>query len=226
MERRLIRDAVPHHDARPFTRVLLDLTDNYNKGALASEQGQCQMKEGFMESISIAGDLFFPSDEKIVWLLERYDLVVEEICEANANPPGCRVYFKPDGRITEYASFPDWGWERGEPLAPNVAVFISSETEGETVERIKAAAEKSGRRILKTDFQEMDAGCWDKPGRSCQGTSLSGPFSTCSGKSEAKTGKQRCPVRYERIGNIVCLKGKWQNHCRNLCNEVDCRTVR
>jgi len=73
-------------------------------------------KEGFMKSISIAGDLLFPSDEEILWLVEHYDLVIEEICEATANPPACNVYFKPNGRITEYLSFLDWGWKRGQPL--------------------------------------------------------------------------------------------------------------
>jgi len=119
-----------------------------------------------MKSISIAGDLLFPSDEEIVWLVERYDLVIEEICEATANPPGCYVYFKQDGPIVRYLNFLDWGWERGEQIAPNVAVFISSETEGETVERIKAAAEKSGTRVVKTDFPEMGIGRWDRPGPS------------------------------------------------------------
>jgi hypothetical protein len=45
-------------------------------------------------------------------------------------------------------------WEIGEPLSPDAAVFISYETEEETVERIKTAAEKSGMRVLKTDFPE------------------------------------------------------------------------
>ena len=109
-----------------------------------------------MKSISIAGDLFFPSDEEIVWLVEHYDLVIEEICEANANPPACYIYFKPGGPITEYLRFFDWALEGGEPLGPDIAVFISSETEGEIVERIKALAEKSGMRVLKTDSPEMD----------------------------------------------------------------------
>jgi len=115
-----------------------------------------------MESISIAGDLLFPSDEEIVWLVERYDLVVEEICEANANPPGCLVYFKPGGRITEYLRFFDWVWNREEPLGRDISVFISSETEGEIVENIKAVVEKSGMRVLKTDFPEMGAGRRDR----------------------------------------------------------------
>lgn len=115
-----------------------------------------------MESISIAGDLLFPSDEEIVWLVERYDLVIEEICEANANPPACRVYFKQDGRITDYVSFFEWEWERGESIAPNIEVFSSSETEGETVERIKAVVEKSGTKVVKTDFPEMGIGSWTK----------------------------------------------------------------
>jgi len=113
-----------------------------------------------MESISVAGDLLFPSDEEIVWLVERYDLVIEEICEANANPPACLVYFKQNSPITGYVSFPEWGWERGEPVAANVTVFISFETEGETVERIKAAVEKRGARVVKTDFPEMGIGSW------------------------------------------------------------------
>ena len=115
-----------------------------------------------MESISIAGDLLFPSDEEIVWLVERYDLVIEEICEANANSPCCYIYFKPGGRITEYLRFFDWVWKREEPLGPNIAVFISSETEGEIVERIKAVAKKSGMRVLKTDFPEMGVGSSDR----------------------------------------------------------------
>ena len=109
-----------------------------------------------MESISIAGDLFFPSDEEIVWLVERYDLVIEEVYEANANPPVCFIYFKPGGRITEYLRFFDWVVAGGEPLGPNIAVFISSETEGEVVEKIKAVAEKGGIRVLKTDSPKMD----------------------------------------------------------------------
>jgi hypothetical protein len=120
------------------------------------------VKEGFMESICIAGDLFFPSDEEIVWLVERYDLVIEEICEANANPPACYIYFKPGGPITEYLRFFDWVLKGGEPLGPDVAVFISSETEGETVERIKAVAEKNGMRVLKIDSPEMDVGRSDR----------------------------------------------------------------
>ena len=111
-----------------------------------------------MKSISIAGDLFFPSDEEIVWLVERYDLVIEEICEANANPTACYIYFKPGGPITEYLRFFDWVLKGGEPLGPDIAVFISSETEGEVVEKIKAVAEKSGMRVLKTDFPEMGVG--------------------------------------------------------------------
>jgi len=111
-----------------------------------------------MKSISIAGDLFFPSDEEIVWLVERYDLVIEEICEANANPTACYIYFKPGGPITEYLRFFDWVVKEGEPLGPNIAVFISSETEGEVVEKIKAVAEKSGMKVLKTDSPEMDVG--------------------------------------------------------------------
>jgi hypothetical protein len=111
-----------------------------------------------MESISIAGDLFFPSDEEIVWLVERYDLVIEEISEANANPPACYIYFKLGGRITEYLRFFDWVLEGGEPLGPDIGVFISSETEAEVVEKIKAVAEKSGMRVLKTDSPEMDVG--------------------------------------------------------------------
>ena len=117
-----------------------------------------RMKEGFVESISIAGDLFFPSDEEIVWLVERYDLVIEEVCEANANPPACYIYFKPGGPITEYLRFFDWVLKGGEPLGPNIAVFISSETEGEVVEKIKAVAEKNGMRVVKTDSPEMDVG--------------------------------------------------------------------
>jgi hypothetical protein len=115
-----------------------------------------------MESISVAGDLLFPSDEEIVWLVERYDLVIEELCEANANPPACYVYFRPGGRITEYLRFFDWVSEKGEPLGPNIAVFISSESEGGTVERIRAVAEKSGMGVLKTDFPEMGVGRRDR----------------------------------------------------------------
>jgi hypothetical protein len=124
------------------------------------------VKKGFTKSISIAGDLLFPSDEEILWLVERYDLVIEEICEANANPPACHIYFKRDGRITEYVSLLELGWEGGEPIGPHIAVFISSETEGETVERIKAAVEKRGMRVVKTDFPEMGTGSWTKPGSS------------------------------------------------------------
>ncbi len=109
-----------------------------------------------MKSISIVGDLFFPSDEEVVGLVEQYDLVIEEICEANANPPACYIYFKPGGPITEYLRFLDWALEGGEPLGPDIAVFTSSETEGEIVERIKALAEKSGMRVLKTDSPVMD----------------------------------------------------------------------
>jgi hypothetical protein len=116
-----------------------------------------------MESISIAGDLLFPSDEEIAWLVERYDLVIEEINEAETNPPACRVYAKPDERIAEYMSARDWGWAMGEPIAPHIAVFIASETEEETVGRIKAAAEKRGTKVLKTDFPEMGAGSWVLP---------------------------------------------------------------
>ena len=120
----------------------------------------------FMKSISIAGDLLFPSDEEILWLVERYDLVIEEICEANANPPACRIYFKQDGRITKYVSLLELGWERGEPIGPHTAVFISSETEEETAERIKAAVRKRGMKVVKTDFPEMGIGCRTRPGSS------------------------------------------------------------
>jgi len=121
-------------------------------------------EEGFMKNISIAGDLLFPSTEEILWLVERYDIVIEEICEANANPPACHIYFKQDRRIMKRVRFLELGWEREEPVAPNIAVFISSETEKETVERIEAAVERRGMRVVKTDFPEMGTGCRDRLG--------------------------------------------------------------
>ena len=76
-----------------------------------------------MESISIAADLFFPSDEEIVWLVERYDLVIEEICEANATPPACYIYSKPGGPITEYLRFFDWVLKGGGATRPGHTGF-------------------------------------------------------------------------------------------------------
>ncbi|MGD0662976.1 MAG: hypothetical protein ABSD38_33425 [Syntrophorhabdales bacterium] len=119
-----------------------------------------------MKSISIAGDLLFPSDEEILWLVERYDIVIEEICEANANLPACHIYFKQDGRITKYVSPPELGWKREGPIAPHIEVFISSETEEETVERIKGTAEKRRTSVVKTDFPEMGVGYLTRPGSS------------------------------------------------------------
>jgi hypothetical protein len=122
------------------------------------------VKKGFTKSISIAGDLLYPSDEEVVWLVKRYDLVIEERCEANANPPACYIYFKPGGPITEYLRFFDWVLKEGEPLGPSIAVFISSETEREVIEKIKAVAEKRGMRVVKTDFPEMGIGYPTRPG--------------------------------------------------------------
>jgi hypothetical protein len=69
---------------------------------------------------------------------------------------------------------PNWGWEKREPLGPNLAVFIFSWTEGETVGSINSAAEKRGMAVLKTYFPEMGLGYWDG-----SGTRLSDKFTPC-----------------------------------------------
>lgn len=178
-----------------------------------------------MESISIAGDLLFPSDEEIVSLVERYDLVIEEICGANANPPACRVYFKQDGPITDYVSLFEWEWEREESIAPHIAVFSSSETEGEAVERIKAAVENRGARVVKIDFPEMGIGSWTKWNNHGVDAVHSPP---CAGVCQIRnnlawTGITTLPPDGDRLSNTesksVCPAGRFNGRRQALTYE-------